>query len=242
MSNSPIKMTSDYDIFKFREDNRVAVIQSHVQKLADSIKSRNLLELRPISVNSEMEVMDGQHRLLAAKLLGVPIYYRQDNELQPSDIILMNLSQTWKQSDYLNYYCKNNYPEYLKMKEFMKKNNISIKIALGITCGHNKDVFSNFKNGNFKFNEEEFNSDIDICWDTIEYIKQMRGFSPYTHTSRFWKSLLILIRHVNFNAVKWRDNLKKMIERFTSKASQDDYLMLFLEVHNWNNKKKVEIH
>ncbi len=214
-------MTSDYDMFKFREDNRVAIIQSHVQRLADSIKARNLLELRPISVNADMEVMDGQHRLLAAKLLGVPIYYRQDHELQPSDIILMNVAQTWKQSDYLNYYCRNNYPEYVKLKEFMKKNNLSLRIALGITSGHGNSVFSDFKNGQFK--------------------KQMRGFSLYMHTSRFWKALLILVRHTNFNAVKWRENLKKMVERFNSKATQEDYLILLMEVHNWNNKKKVEL-
>ena len=238
---SVVKKTKDYDLFKFREDNRESINQSHVKRLAESIKARNLLELRPISVNADMEVIDGQHRLLAAKILGVEIYYNQNKTLTPSDIIIMNVAQPWGQSDYLNYYCKNHYPEYLKLQKFMKSHAISIKIALNITMGHTKDAFHNFKNGEYKFNEENFDDHIDICWETIEYIKRMNGYSHYTQSARFWSALLILIRHTNFDANKWRENIKRMVERFTAKARQDDYLRMFMDVYNWRNNVKVDL-
>jgi len=238
---SEVRMTTNYDMFKFREDNRQTITQSHVRRLAESIKSRNLLELRPISVNGEMEVIDGQHRLLAAKSLGVPIYYHQNHELLASDIILMNVAQAWGQADYLNYFCKNNYPEYLKLRDFMKAHNITIKIALNITMGQRKDAFIKFKQGEFKFNQEDFANHIDICWNTIDYIKRMNGYSAYTHSARFWSALLIMIRHASFDATKWLDNLKRMVERFTAKARQDDYLRLFMDVHNWRNNNKVDL-
>lgn len=234
-------MTTDYDIFKFREDNRQTITQSHVKRLAESIQARNLLELRPISVNAEMEIIDGQHRLLAAKSLGVPIYYNKNDKLLASDIILMNVAQAWGQSDYLNYFCKNHYAEYLKLRDFMKAHGITIKIALNITMGHRKDAFAKFKMGEFKFNQEDFANHIDICWNTIDYIKRMNGYSAYTHSARFWSALLILIRHANFDASKWSENLKRMVERFTAKARQDDYLRLFMDVHNWRNNMKVDL-
>lgn len=238
---SEIKSTTDYEQFKFRTDNRVTITQSHVKRLARSIDSRNLLELNPISINGEMEVIDGQHRLLAAKSLGIPIFYRQVKELQGSDIIIMNVSQPWGQADYLNYFCKNHYPEYLKLQEFMMRHNITIKIALNITMGHRKEAFADFKQGLFKFKEEDFANHIDICWNTIDYIKRMNGYSSYTHSTRFWSALLILIRHANFDAAKWIENLKRMVERFTAKARKDDYLRLFMDVHNWRNNAKVEL-
>jgi len=236
-----VRMTSEYDQFKFREDNRETITQSHVKRLAASIQARNLLEMRPISVNADMEVIDGQHRLLAAKLLGVPIYYVRNFELTPSDIIIMNVAQTWGQGDYLNYYCKNHYPEYIKLKEFMVENGLSLKIALNISMGCAREMYLNFKDGKFKFNKEHFESYINICWETIEYIRRMNGYSPYTDSARFWGALLILIRHANFDAAKWKDNLSKMVERITAKASKQDYLKMFMEIHNWRNNSKVEL-
>lgn len=235
------QMTSQYDIFKFRKDNRESINQAHVKRLADSISARNLLELRPISVNAKMEVIDGQHRLLAAQMLGVPIYYMQDKKLSSADIILMNISQPWGQMDYLNYYCSNDFEEYKKLASFMKKNGISIKIALNITMGHKRDSYNKFKLGQYTFSEEDFNDHIDICWETIDYIKKMNGYSSYTQSSRFWAALLIMIRHTNFDANKWRDNLKRMVERCTAKATQADYLRLFMDIHNWRNNSKLEL-
>ena len=238
---SAIKMTSDYDKFKFREDNRATINQSHVNRLADSIKARNLLELRPISVNSDMEVIDGQHRLLAAKMLGVPVYYNQNHELTPSDIIIMNVAQAWGQGDYLNYYCKNHYPEYIKLKNFMGEHGLSLKIALNITVGGAREMHIGFKEGKFKFKQEYFETYINTCWQTIDYIKRMNGFSAYTTSARFWGALLIVIRHENFDPVKWLENLSKMVGRVTAKASKEDYLKLFMEIHNWRNNSKVEL-
>lgn len=236
-----VRMTDDYDMFKFREDNRDRINQSHVKRLSESIKARNLLELKPITVNGEMEVIDGQHRLLAAKMLGVPIYYGQNHELNAQDIITMNVSQPWGQMDYLNYYCKNGCQEYQKLKDFMKNHGISLKIALSITMGHKKDSHIQFKEGKYVFNEEDFDEHIDICWETIDYIKRMNGYSSYTNSSRFWGALLILIRHARFDEKKWRENLKRMVERFTAKARQEDYLRMLMDVHNWRNNNKVEI-
>lgn len=235
-----IKSTTQYDQFKFREDNRAHINLSHVKRLSESIQASNLLELRPISVNESMEVIDGQHRLLAAKMLGVPIFYIQ-RELSPQDIIRMNVSQAWGQSDYLNYYCKNMYPEYVKLRQFMQAHGISIKVALSITMGHKKDSYVQFKQGLYRFKEDDFDAHIESCWETIDYIKKINGYSAYTGSSRFWGALLVLVRHANFDQQKWRENLKRMIERFTPKASQADYLRMLMDVYNWRNNNKVEL-
>ena len=74
-----IVKTTDYSIFKKINGNR-GISHSHVTKLTAAIARRNLLQLFPIIVNEKMEIVDGQHRLWAAKRLKLPIYYEKMKE------------------------------------------------------------------------------------------------------------------------------------------------------------------
>ena len=236
-----INKTKNYDKFKFRDDNRVSIDSLHINKLIESIKSRNLLEFRPIIVNENMEIIDGQHRLLAAKSLDLDIYYQIQKGLGGAEIILMNTSKNWINSDYLNYYCKNRFPEYLKLEEFMKKNNLKLHVALNICVGASRTAFNQFKNGKFVFKLDLLENEIEICWETINYIKKMNGNSPYTVTGRFWRSLIMLTTHHNFEKKKWFTSLPRMIERFSAKATTKDYCKLMMEVYNWRNSERINI-
>ncbi len=60
-----VYQTSDLSIFKQIEGNRVPNLQ-HIKRLADSIRVYGM-KCNPILVNERMEVIDGQHRLMAAK-------------------------------------------------------------------------------------------------------------------------------------------------------------------------------
>src|ERR1700692_632576 len=125
-----IQKTTDYSIFKFRDDNREKISELHVIRLLESIKKKNLLDLRPITVNSKMEVMDGQHRLLAAERLNTPIFYEIREELDSKDIVILNVSKSWNNYDFLNFHLKSNNSNYIKLKEFMKKYDIGLLPAL----------------------------------------------------------------------------------------------------------------
>lgn len=236
-----IKSTRNYDMFTLRPDNREKIDPAHINRIAASIEMRNLLELRPIDVNSAMEIIDGQHRFLAAKSLGVAIFYQMNIKSDPRDIIILNTAKIWNLGDYLNYYIKNDFEEYKKLKEFMKLNSITLKIALAITIGQTHDSHHQFKAGNYTFDNMIEKDLLNTCWDTIEYIKRMNGFSQYTSSGRFWKAMLKLVQHHNFHALKWRKNLERFVQRFTAKPSCNDYLQLLMEVHNWKNELKVDI-
>lgn len=236
-----IKKTKSYEMFIFREDNREKIDQSHVKRLVESIKSRNLLELRPIVVNDQMEVIDGQHRLMAAKQLGVEIYYQQEKNLDAQDIIKMNISKPWTIADYFNFYCHHQYDEYMKLKKFMQDNNISLKVALTMAVGQLRVGFIDFRNGKFQFKYETLNEEVQTCWNTINYIKKINGFSSYTSSNRFWKALLKLVRHRFFDEEKWLSNMQKMIDHFSPKAREEDYISMLQTVYNWRNNTRINL-
>jgi ParB-like chromosome segregation protein Spo0J len=60
-------------IFKHIKGNRIPNLK-HVRRLVDSIKKYGM-KCNPILVNEQMEVIDGQHRLLAAKETNSFVYY-----------------------------------------------------------------------------------------------------------------------------------------------------------------------
>jgi hypothetical protein len=237
-----IQKTKNYEMFILRDDNREkGICKNHVKRLVESIKARNLLELRPITVNKNYEVLDGQHRLEAAKILKVDIYYEQRDDLHSLDIITMNVAKAWGMSDFLNYYCKNGYKEYQKLKNFMEKHNLNVKIALMITCGSADNIRDEYRSGKFIFPDENYDEFMDYCWDTIRLIKKLNGHSAYTSSARFWISLIKLVSYPGFRIEKWLDNLKKMSEKMCAKATQKDYYKLMQDIYNWRNEQKIDL-
>ncbi len=237
-----IKKTKNYDMFRLREDNREKGIDNiHVNRLMASIKARNLLELRPIIVNKDLEVIDGQHRLEAAKKLALDIYYEMKEDLRSEDIIIMNISKSWGMGDFLNYYCKNGYKEYQKLNSFIKKHNLTVKIALMITSGRSDNIRDQYRFGNYVFPEDDYDEFLSYCWDTIKLIKKLNGHSPFTSSARFWTSLIKVVSYPEFKFQKWTDNVKKMSEKMCAKATQKDYYKVMQEIYNWRNDHKIDL-
>ena len=220
-----IQSTKDYHKFKLSEKNREKGIDlNHVHTLIASIKAKNLLEFRPILVSPEMVILDGQHRWAAAKELDVPIYYEISKEFSEEDIPRLNTSKGWGIGDYLNFHVKSGKQEYIKLQEFMKKNNITLKVAnMTQGLGHNKS-YVDFKAGNFKFNDTLADQVFDICRDLCALIKFHNTYSAFVHTSRFWRAMTILFSHPEFNLEHWQMAVKKMIGRISIRATTKDYL------------------
>ena len=230
--------TNNYELFSFRDDNRHKIDNDHVERLKKSITENNLLEHSPIIVNEDYEILDGQHRFEACKRLGIYFYYTI-TKLESSDILTLNVNKKWTLEDYLNYYCKHNFPEYIKFNEFIKSKNLRITIGLAIVMGDGKISRKDFQDGNFKFLCEQSEENIDACFETIGLIEKLNGYSVYTKTSRFWKPLLKMFNSEDFNKEKWMINLSKNISKFSPRARERDYYDLMIQVHNKNNSNKI---
>jgi hypothetical protein len=236
-----INKTKEYGKFVLRTDNRAKIDSAHVKALVKSIQGKNMLQYRPIMINEKWEVIDGQHRLKAAEKLGVEIYYEMNKNLEAQDIILINNQKSWGIADYLNFYCAQGNQEYIKLKEFMTSNNLNLKVALILSLGSSLSKRQVFKNGDYVFNEEMKDSCLEKCWDTIEFIQKINGFSLYTTSAKFWQPLAHLIRHPDFNSEKWFKNLNLFIERVGPKVSSKDYAKMFSDIYNFRNDAKIDI-
>lgn len=171
-------VTEDYDQFKFINENR-RIKKGSVEALIASIRASNDLKTNPIIVTSDMFVVDGQTRLLAAKQLGVPIYYTIDDDYSPEKLIRFNnVSFKWGLEDYMQFYIKSNNENYIKFKEFKEDIGFPATICLDWFSDHPKKMSAAFKNGAFKFQiSENILNAMLMTKKLIEYLKEI-NFKP----------------------------------------------------------------
>lgn len=236
-----MEKTKDYGRFVFRSDNREKIDYKHVKRLVESIKSRNMLDMRPVNINAKWEILDGQHRVLAAKELMVEVYYTIEESLDIPDIILLNTSKSWTDRDYLNYYLKHEKEEYVKLNTFIYENKIELRVALSLTMGSGKDNHSAFRSGSYVFEGDHFNDKITLVRETIAYIVKMNGtaISQYTKTSRFWKALIQLFMHPEFDEGQWKCNLNKLVNRVSNKVTTKEMAALFYYIYNYKAQTRI---
>lgn len=117
-----IYYTKDYDKFKFEKTNRDIKVTND---LRESIAQKGIIE--PITVNENMEILDGQHRFMVAKSLNETIPFKMVSGLKLIDILdTKSTAKNWTPKDYVEYYCKNNNKNYIKLKELCKNNKLPI--------------------------------------------------------------------------------------------------------------------
>lgn len=92
--------TTDYSLFKKMRGNRSI---SSNPNLEEEIKEMG--QLSPVMVNSNYEIIDGQHRVEVLKKLNKPVIFIISDHIVPRTIISINSTQrNWKNEDYLNFH------------------------------------------------------------------------------------------------------------------------------------------
>lgn len=115
-----ILATTDYGIFKRITGNRT-VGRTHVKRLIKSIeKHGNLTPHNPVEVNSDMEVIDGQHRIAALKELGLPVYYTVQDSATQEDMHIHNMFRSnWTTVDYIRSYAERGNQNYVRLLKLL---------------------------------------------------------------------------------------------------------------------------
>lgn len=234
-----IQKTTDYGIFQSHDLNR-EIRESHVKRLEESIRKKNLLAFRPITVNSEMKVINGQHRLAAAQRLGVPIYYKIQDDITAQDMALLDANvSTWKPLDFLNFYADNGNINYIILRAKLKQIGLPLKVAINLLNKRSGDGYKMFKNGDYVYVNEGIFEYAPLILETIELLKLHISSSSrqHFHTAKFWRALVQIMSKKGFNEKQWLEQVERFANRFTPKTSIEEYFENFVDIYNW--KKRI---
>lgn len=164
-----ILKTENYELFSFRKENR----EVNYNKVA-SLKSKLIDDKRqiiPIICNSNMEIIDGQHRFQALKELGWPIMYYIDDAITGADLITINNTQkNWGMLDYIHYYASLDNKTFIALEKVVKAyEDFPLKVILS-AIGKKYIKERRIKAGDIEFTEKDIEEGL-IC---LQYMKNIR--------------------------------------------------------------------
>ncbi len=238
--------------FKSLEGNRIVNIK-HVNRIAESIRKNGFL-INPIIVNSRMEVIDGQHRLQAAKEQDVGIYYIVARGYSLNEVHSLNLNQkNWTAKDYMNGYANMGVEPYVKLQKFHGENNdfsISNCIAMcsNISGGRAYTLTQKHRvDGKGKGTKQVFEEgtwkgkDFDLAQNYADKIRALKDYYQGYKRSTFVGVMISLLNNENFDYRHFVHKLKLQPTKLVDCANRPQYRLLIEDIYNWNTSQKVNL-
>lgn len=234
-----IRQSSDFQKFTIDPINR-AIDDNHVWRLAEAIADKNLLAEYPILVDSELRVIDGQHRLRAAEELGVPIYYIVSSKATVSDAAITTaVTKKWTAADYLNRYVAEGRAEYIKLSNFM--NEVEF-ISPKITLLRDLCYYGNRQGLNLAFSQGKYIcNDIPFARKVIKNLVDFGNYVSFYKDERFIRSIASLTANADYDHKRMMDKMSYLSARIVKCPDQQTYFERFNEVYNYHVAEKNKV-
>lgn len=221
--------TTDYTIFRRLKSNR-KVDKAHVRKLVLAIRKKNLLHLNPILVNSDMDIIDGQHRLAAAKELKVPIFFRMDQYVNEEDISGMNsVKKNWTLSDYLNFYTQKEVRGFRDFSDLCKAyTQYTPSMMLSICSKEPGKHTSEIQQGFIDLLSS------DECVRRIQMLTDFIPYSKFAQSSRFVEAFLYILYTAgdDYNHIRMMAKAESAPFLFVPCANKRGYIKMLESIYN----------
>ena len=240
--NTQVRYTTEYSKFVLMKDNRDTA-DKHVAELVVNIRDRG--QLQPILINEKNEVLDGQSRLKACRLLGIPVMYLLSYKTNIKDVILINTSQkSWVNLDYLKCFSHENHwnhLEYRKISKFQKEYPLTFDICIFLLAGKflnsssGKDI-KEFQLGNFKV------ADLEKAQRQGARLLKIKAFAPrLVKVGKFARAFFKISNCEDFSYTTAYTQLEKNFSMFERATNQDDWNKVMVRVYNHGLVKKPRI-
>jgi hypothetical protein len=246
--------TTNLEIFKTIAGNRVPNLQ-HVRRLVGSIKQYGM-KCNPILVNERGEVIDGQHRLLAAKECKSKIYFIRLKGYGLPEVHTLNLNQkNWNKKDFMEGYADMGIEPYVKLKKFVQKNedfSFSDCVAL---CSQTSSalgsasVAQKFRNGRDKMNNitqvfEEgtwIGRDFELGQEWANKIRMIKPYYIGYNRSTFVGTMIILFTNKKFDFNEFMHKVRLQPTALVDCSSREQYKTLIEDIYNYRSRNKVNL-
>jgi hypothetical protein len=242
----------DLSIFNQIKGNRPPNPQ-HIRRLSDSIKTNGLL-CNPILVNEDYEVIDGQHRLMAAKDAKSGIYYIILRGYALKEVHALNLNQkNWTKKDFMDGYAEMGVQSYIKLKEFMLYHD-DFNITNAITmCSNIASISKNCLSSKYRKDGRTDNlkeifeegtwlgKDFILADENANKLKMIKKYYDGYNRSSFVNVMLGLFAHDDFNFIEFLGKLKIQPQKMQHCANVTQYRLLIEDIYNYRRRTKINL-
>ena len=236
MSNNKIYSTTEYGVFNKLRGNR-AVNELHVRRLVEAIKEKDLQI--PIIVDHDMNVLDGQHRLDAYKIVGNPITYIIKDKFELQDVRNVNsVNRKWTLTEYLMSYCKLGKKDYQLLEWFHRTYEFGIAECIAMLNGKgytNVNILKEFRKGEFVIDDLEqgktWAKNINACGEYFQYYKK----------ATFIKAMLSAMKDKTFSFKIFFKRLSNNSSKLKNQGSRNDFIVNIERLYNHGTANKFKV-
>jgi hypothetical protein len=232
--------TTDYDLFHKLPFNR-DVDNAHVKELVESIKKYGfkgviqVIETSFIDGIEKFYKLDGQHRVAAARIAGVPVTFeltvcKTKRETVEMISALNNSSKAWGTKTFLNVWGSLGLEEYVMMKEIQGLTQIQITPLVMALTGSTRMV--EFRKGTMSIPNEK---------EAKKVIKQLLELNEFLPTKAYCRrGIISVMRMEGYNHSKMMKDVRSYAKNLDFPESElplKDILIRFLDIKGNKVKK-----
>ena len=235
MINKKILKTLNYSQFKFIKGNR-AINDRHVNGLVKSMEKNGLL-MNPSCVNEKLEIVEGQHRLMACEILNLPYYYYVVPGATINDVTILNQNRkNWGFSEWMNRYAEYNNMEYKIYKSLYERWGFDHWSCIFLLC-RTKGVRGR---GKLKKAFETGNLKIETLMEGKKWAQRILDVEPYYEGYKRRSFVQAMIRVFHDKDYDHKIFLKKLAlvrDRLYHCSTVGLYINRIDEIMNYNSPK-----
>jgi hypothetical protein len=209
------------------------------------------MKCNPILVNERLEVIDGQHRLEAAKSAGTFVYFIIVDGYTLTEVHTLNLNQkNWNKSDYMEGYANMGIETYVKLREFVEKNDDftfanCLALCTNVTNGSNTYLAHQTKYTNkaeHVFEEGTWiGKDFNLAQDWANKIRMVGTYYEGYDRSTFIRAFIPLFSNDKFDFSEFMHKLRLQPSALVDCVNADQYRTVIEDIYNWRSRNKVNL-
>lgn len=242
--------TKDYSLFLPVEGNR-PLNQSHINKLVDSMKKNGNIsaiicrEVEGKDGQKYFEVMDGQHRLEALKIMDFPVEFDSWQITNRGMISLNENQKNWTLEDYKNFGVKDGIKDYITLDKYYQESGIKLTALLEIFGGNKIDPERSNINSRRQFEERGVRYDAfkRLEWKipneqrSLDILKMLLDFRDrfnilHWKNHRFVSAFITILNSGNYDHERMMRQMEKCSNMLRRQSKQGDFVQNFEDVYN----------
>lgn len=239
MAMKKVQMTRDYSLFIAHDpENRPTNAGTH-KALEDAMKEFGFLDCYPVVCirhkdGKHLWVKDGQHRVMFAEKLGLPIYWIEASA--DFDIAKVNsAAKGWIPRDYAQKHAANGNDQFVEAMSFAQQYHMPVLIAFGILAGNanGSNIRGSVIDGTYRIKDREYAHSVAGLY------VEMTDISSALKNSRFLAACTAVCRVPGFEEKRLIQNAKRCREKLVSYSTREAYLSMLEDVYNFGRNKLV---
>lgn len=229
--------TRDYDQFELLNENR-EIKQSHVDYFVRELKENG--QQIPFKVNRKNQILEGQHRFKACKILNIPFqffysYEQQSKSKQLRGLINLQKGLDWSIKNHLETQCKIGnvfYKEFKRLAEKHSEFTLSTLVAL-TTRNNGTKLFKEGKLTNKYFEHTDF---------ILTQTKKLKHQYKFYNRSTFVLALDSLTTCKDFDMDYFMHKAETYSNLLVGCNGRDAYKDMLINLYNFKKKYKVNFY